>query len=128
MVNKVLIQPNLSQETITLNSADLLESDKGLRFALPVLGEFVTGFVVRFHGKAYAYVNQCAHVSVELDWNHGDFFTRQKDYLVCATHGAQYLPDSGFCVMGPCKGESLKPLMLTEQNEKIIIYLTSASE
>jgi len=115
--------PDLSQSTIVFDSADLLEADKGLRFALPNLGEFVTGFVVRFQGQAYAYVNQCAHVSVELDWNHGDFFTRQKDYLVCATHGAQYRPDNGFCVMGPCKGKSLKTLTLTEQNQKIIINL-----
>ena len=118
---------NLSQSTIVFDSTDLLEADKGLRFQLPILGEFVTGFVVRFKGQAYAYVNQCAHVSVELDWNHGDFFTRQKDYLVCATHGAQYRPDNGFCVMGPCKGKSLKSLALTEQDHKIIINLIPTS-
>lgn len=122
-----LISPNLSQNFIVIDSADLLEADKGLRFALPILGEFVTGFVVRFQGQAYAYVNQCAHVSVELDWNHGDFFTRQKDYLVCATHGAQYRPDNGFCVMGPCKGKSLKALALTEKNHKIIINIIPTS-
>ncbi len=119
---------DLSQSIVVFDSADLLEADKGLRFALPNLGEFVTGFVVRFKGQAYAYVNQCAHVSVELDWNHGDFFTRQKDYLVCSTHGAQYRPDNGFCVMGPCKGKSLKTLTLTEQNQKIIINLIPTTD
>ncbi len=113
------------QDSIVFKSEDLQDEAKGLRFALPALGEFVTGFVVRFHGKAYAYVNQCAHVSVELDWNEGEFFTPQKDYLVCATHGAHYRPDTGFCVMGPCKGKSLKSIEVTEQNQQIIINIAS---
>ncbi len=107
---------------IILNSHDLVEKSAGLRFELPQLGQFATGFVVRFHGKAHAYVNQCAHVPVELDWTQGEFFTVAKDYLICATHGAHYAPDTGFCVMGPCKGKSLQVLPVTEHNQHIIIH------
>ncbi len=110
---------------IIFKSEDLPEQGKGLRFALPALGEFASGFVVRFHGKAYAYVNQCAHLAVELDWNEGDFFTAQKEHLICATHGAHYRPDNGFCVMGPCKGKSLRAIPLTEHNQEIIIDATA---
>ncbi|MDD2932882.1 MAG: Rieske 2Fe-2S domain-containing protein [Methylotenera sp.] len=113
------------QGLIAIESADLVDGGKGIRFALPALGEFVTGFVVRFQGRPYAYVNQCAHVSVELDWNEGDFFTAQQDFLICSTHGAHYRPDNGFCVMGPCKGKSLKPIEVIEQNQKIIINVAS---
>ncbi|MDO9050270.1 MAG: Rieske 2Fe-2S domain-containing protein [Methylotenera sp.] len=116
------------QGLIAIDSADLVDGGKGIRFALPALGEFVTGFVVRFQGKPYAYVNRCAHISVELDWNEGDFFTAQQDFLICSTHGAHYRPDNGFCVMGPCKGKSLKPIKVIEQNQKIIINVTSVSE
>ncbi|MDP3677801.1 MAG: Rieske 2Fe-2S domain-containing protein, partial [Methylotenera sp.] len=105
-------------------SSDLIDGGKGIRFALPTLGEFVTGFVVRFKGEPYAYINQCAHVSVELDWNEGEFFTAQQDFLICSTHGAHYRPDNGFCVMGPCKGKSLKSIKVIEQNQKIIINVT----
>jgi nitrite reductase/ring-hydroxylating ferredoxin subunit len=115
-------------DLITFKSEDLQNEAQGLRFALPALGEFATGFVVRFQGKAYAYVNQCAHVAVELDWNEGDFFTAQKDYLICATHGAHYLPDTGFCVMGPCKGKSLKAIPVTEQNQQITINTSSITK
>ncbi|MDI1298218.1 Rieske 2Fe-2S domain-containing protein [Methylotenera sp.] len=115
----------MTQNTIILKSEALEEGAKGVRFPLPMLGEFVTGFVVRFHGKPYAYVNQCAHVPIELDWNEGDFFTSQKDYLICSTHGAHYRPDNGFCVMGPCKGKSLKVIQVTEQNQEILINLDS---
>jgi len=112
----------MHKNTIVLDSHDLLEKSLGLRFNLPQLGEFATGFVVRFQGKAHAYVNKCAHVPVELDWNQGEFFTLNKDYLICATHGAHYRPDTGFCVMGPCKGKSLQMLPVTEQNHQITIH------
>ena len=115
----------MTKNTVILKSEVLEEGAKGIRFPLPMLGEFVTGFVVRFHGKPYAYVNQCAHVPIELDWNEGDFFTTQKDYLICSTHGAHYRPDNGFCVMGPCKGKSLKAIPVTEQNQEILINLDS---
>ncbi len=113
----------MHKNTIVLDSRDLHEKSLGLRFPLPQLGEFATGFVVRYQGKAHAYVNQCAHVPVELDWNEGEFFTVGKDYLICATHGAHYRPDNGFCVMGPCKGKSLQMLPVTEQNQQIIIHI-----
>lgn len=112
------------EDCVIFNSDDLQNAGKGLRFAMPALGEFASGFVVRFHGKPYAYVNQCAHVSVELDWNEGEFFNMQKDYLICATHGAHYQPDTGFCVMGPCKGKRLKPLAVIEQDQQIVISLS----
>ncbi len=109
---------------IVFKSEELQNETQGLRFSLPDLGEHVTGFVIRFRDKPYAYVNQCAHVSVELDWSEGDFFNAQKDYLVCATHGAHYQPDTGFCVMGPCKGRRLKSIEVVEQNNQIMINPT----
>ena len=110
-------------KTITLNSFDLHEKSLGLRFAIPQLGQFATGFVVRYHGRAHAYVNKCAHVPIELDWKQGEFFTTAKDYLICATHGAHYAPDTGYCVMGPCKGKRLQAIPVIEQNQQIIIHL-----
>jgi len=118
---------DIDASSVIFNSADLEDGGKGLRFALPTLGQNITGFVVRFKGVPYAYVNQCAHVSVELDWSEGEFFTAQQDFLICATHGAHYRPDNGFCVMGPCKGKSLKPLKVIEQNGQIIINIATAA-
>ena len=113
----------MNKQTIILDSKELHEKSLGLRFALPALGEFATGFVVRYRGRAHAYVNQCAHVPVELDWQQGHFFTVAKDYLICATHGAHYQPDTGHCIMGPCKGKSLQALPVTEQNQQITIHI-----
>jgi phosphoglycolate phosphatase len=72
-------------------------------------------FVVRHDGVARAYLNQCAHVPVELDWPVGQFFDDSGLYLVCATHGAMYRPDDGVCVAGPCRGRGLIPLHTLER-------------
>jgi hypothetical protein len=55
---------DIDANTVVLSSADLEDGGKGLRFPLQDLGPYVTGFVISFKGMPYAYVNQCAHVSV----------------------------------------------------------------
>lgn len=112
-------------ERVVCASDDVVERERGFRFALPELGERATGFIVRFNGMVYAYLNQCAHVPVELDWNEGDFFDFSKSYLICATHGAHYWPETGLCVMGPCKGRSLHQIQVFERDNKILINLES---
>lgn len=115
-------------ERLICQSDALSECGQGIRFDLPELGENVTGFVVRYEGKPYAYVNQCAHIPVELDWNAGEFFNITRSLLICATHGALYAPDSGWCIAGPCKGKRLKSLNISEQNGIITLQNTAAGK
>lgn len=115
-------------ERVICRSSDLQERGQGVRFALPELGERTTGFAVRYQGKVHAYVNRCAHVPVELDWNEGDFFDITRDYLICATHGAHYQPDNGYCVMGPCKGQRLQAIAVCERDQQVMIDLDSTNK
>jgi nitrite reductase/ring-hydroxylating ferredoxin subunit len=110
------------QQRLICPSEALVERGDGVRFPLPEMGERATGFVVRMRGKAYGYINRCAHVPVELDWEEGRFFDLTRTYLVCSTHGAHYEADTGYCAMGPCKGKSLQPLKIAEHDGNI--YLT----
>jgi nitrite reductase/ring-hydroxylating ferredoxin subunit len=112
---------NMPNERVLTQSVAVIERGQGVRFDLPEYGDRTTGFVVRFDGQVYAYVNQCAHVPVELDWSEGDFFDLDKQYLICATHGAHYQPKNGYCVMGPCKGRSLKRLQVVERDGNIYL-------
>lgn len=97
----------------------LAEGGRGLRFAVSAFGDAATGFVVRYDGKVYGYLNRCAHVPIELDWAEGEFFESSGLYLMCATHGAIYQPDSGLCAGGPCKGGRLRPIAVQEDQGKI---------
>ncbi|MBV8665679.1 MAG: Rieske (2Fe-2S) protein [Burkholderiaceae bacterium] len=100
-------------------SSALQEGGKGVRFAVTVGRYDTTGFVVRYDGVAYGYLNRCAHVPIELDWAEGEFFESSGLYLMCSTHGAIYSPKSGYCVGGPCRGGSLRPIAVREQDEQI---------
>lgn len=100
-------------------SSELEEGGKGIRFPVTAGGEDGTGFVVRYDGKAYAYLNRCAHVPIELDWNEGDFFESGGLYLMCSTHGAIYLPDTGHCAGGPCRGGRLRPITVVEKDNQV---------
>ncbi len=97
----------------------LADGGRGIRFPVLVYGQPATGFVVRFDGKPYAYLNRCAHVPIELDWKEGDFFESSGLYLMCSTHGAVYEPESGRCAGGPCRGGRLLPIAVVERDGKI---------
>lgn len=97
----------------------VLEGGRGVRFAVTAFGDDGTGFVVRYDGKVYGYLNRCAHVPIELDWAEGEFFESSGLYLMCSTHGAIYVPETGQCAGGPCKGGRLRPIALREELGKI---------
>ena len=101
-------------------SGALEEGGKGVRFPVRAYGSAATGFVVRHGGQAYAYLNRCAHVPVELDWFQGEFFESTKMYLMCATHGAIYVPETGACAGGPCRGGRLQPIAVREADGRIV--------
>ena len=110
------------RERLIAASDQIVERGKGFRFTVDTAtGEWLPAFAVRYRGAVFAYVNRCAHVSVELDWAEGDFFDVSGLYLVCATHGAAYFPDTGKCAMGPCKGGGLQPVQVVERDGHIYL-------
>lgn len=100
-------------------SSEVVNGGKGLRFPVTASGEDGTAFVVRYHDRAHAYLNRCAHVPMELDWNQGEFFESNGLYLMCATHGALYEPHTGRCAGGPCRGGRLHKIAVVEKDGKI---------
>ncbi|MEY3171437.1 MAG: hypothetical protein RJA27_517 [Pseudomonadota bacterium] len=82
-----------------------------------------SGFVVFFEGKYHAYLNQCKHMPIELDYKPNEFMDDQKQWIVCSTHGAIYHPVSGECISGPCRGEILKKLNVTESNDVLWVEI-----
>ncbi|HWT73037.1 MAG TPA: Rieske 2Fe-2S domain-containing protein, partial [Oxalicibacterium sp.] len=99
----------MDEELIPICASDALEEGgKGVRFPVTAGFEDTTGFVVRYAGRVHAYLNRCAHVPIELDWNKGEFFEDSGLYLMCSTHGAVYDPETGHCAGGPCRGGRLR--------------------
>lgn len=56
-----------------------------------------------------AYVNACPHIGTPLDTLPDRFLTADGREFLCSTHGARFRLEDGYCVWGPCEGESLTP-------------------
>lgn len=102
-------------ERLICDSAALVDGGNGVRFTVRRAGADEPAFAVRYRGVVHAYLNRCAHVPVELDWEPGKFFDLTGHLLICAVHGAHYRPEDGSCVMGPCKGGRLPRLQVVER-------------
>jgi len=98
------------------------EGGKGLRFdVINKNKEVIPAFVVHFDGRYFAYLNRCGHIAVQLDYMPGDFFSDDGQTLMCATHGAEYAPDTGACLGGPCYGVGLEPLQLEHEGNQLFL-------
>jgi len=106
-------------EVFICGSDALVDGGTGVRFPVLAFGEEASGFVVRHGGKVYGYLNRCAHVPIELDWFQGEFFESSKLYLMCSTHGALYVPETGVCAGGPCRGGRLRPIAVRESGDGV---------
>lgn len=97
------------------NSKDLANSGHAVPFDVVYGGQTCSAFAVRFQGTAVAYLNRCAHVAMEMDYQPNRFFDTTGQWLMCATHGATYAPLTGACQMGPCRGGLIK-IDISESN------------
>jgi len=79
-------------------------------------------FVANYAGRLVAYVNRCCHVPMTMDWVENRFFTEDKRYLLCATHGACYLPETGECVAGPPLGRFLTAVPIQVVDGQIVAF------
>jgi nitrite reductase/ring-hydroxylating ferredoxin subunit len=89
-------------------SADLQEGGLAVSFDVVYAGQACRAFAVRFEGLPRAYLNRCTHVAMEMDYQPDRFFDDTGRWLLCATHGAVYAPETGSCVGGPCRGALVK--------------------
>jgi nitrite reductase/ring-hydroxylating ferredoxin subunit len=78
------------------------------------------GFLAKLPGGTFAaYENECPHLGVPLDAGQGEFFEEEGRFFVCALHGALFMPKTGECIAGPCRGEALAPLALKLSDDTI---------
>jgi nitrite reductase/ring-hydroxylating ferredoxin subunit len=70
-------------------------------------------FVVRRGGRVFAYENSCPHTGSPLDWVPDRFLDLERRHILCATHGALFRIEDGYCLAGPCAGKSLKSVSIT---------------
>jgi nitrite reductase/ring-hydroxylating ferredoxin subunit len=80
-------------------------------------------FLVRRGESGFAYLNQCPHTGINLEWLPDQFLDTSGGLIQCATHGALFRIEDGYCLRGPCAGESLKPLRLEQEGGELVLVL-----
>ena len=103
-------------------AAELQEGGKACVFDVMLWRSPARAFALRFEGRVVAYLNRCAHVPTEMDWQPGEFLDAERQFIVCSMHGAVYEPTTGQCIAGPCRGARLVAIQVAERAGQVYWY------
>jgi nitrite reductase/ring-hydroxylating ferredoxin subunit len=103
-------------------SGDLVERGQAWVWDVQEYGRPARAFALRFQGRVVAYMNRCAHVPTEMDWQPGEFLDADRRWILCSIHGAAYEPADGRCVAGPCGRGRLTALQVMERDGEVYWY------
>ena len=112
--------PLLDVERVICRLDDL--QDPGSRGFTMGRGDWpLRGFVVRVGKEAHAYVNRCPHARHPLNMEPHQFLTPRGELILCNSHGALFDKTTGFCVAGPCNGQSLERVPVTIESGFVML-------
>jgi nitrite reductase/ring-hydroxylating ferredoxin subunit len=101
---------------------ELAERGDAVVFDVLQYGAAARAFALRVDGRVVAYLNRCAHVPAEMDWQPGQFLDSERQFILCSIHGAAYEPATGRCVGGPCGRGRLVALDVEERDGEVYWY------
>jgi nitrite reductase/ring-hydroxylating ferredoxin subunit len=98
-------------------------ADQWYEFSLQTDSGLVS-IMVQFKNKEYiAFYNACPHQNRRMDYATDSFLTSQSGTIICPAHGAEFNPDTGFCINGPCRGQSLSTVHIQTNEESIFAVI-----
>ena len=77
--------------------------------------------IVREGERVYGYINECAHMAVPLNLLDDYGVETVRHRMVCDHHHASFRFTDGYCVEGPCEGESLTAVPLAVRAGRVVI-------
>jgi nitrite reductase/ring-hydroxylating ferredoxin subunit len=80
-----------------------------------------TFLVGRVEAGWRAYANVCRHRALPLDLGASSPMSDDGRHLLCHQHGALYRLDDGKCMMGPCAGEWLTQVPVTQHEDALAL-------
>ena len=112
----------MSEQEIVVGQLDELDDPGCREFTIGDGNWPFRGFVVRKGGEVYAYQNSCVHVGHPLNWSPNRFLTKDGNALICASHGATYEVETGYCFAGPGSGRTLRRVDVVVRDG--VVYVT----
>jgi nitrite reductase/ring-hydroxylating ferredoxin subunit len=77
--------------------------------------------VVRTGERVWGYVNECKHMPLPLNLLDDHAVETAKHHMLCDHHCAAFRFSDGYCVEGPCEGQSLDAVPLAIRGGRIVI-------
>lgn len=109
---------------------DEITEGEGRGFVLGGGAERLEIFVVRAGDQVFGYVNACPHLGTPLNWGgfdgDGRFVSADSGNILCATHGAEFRVEDGYCLHGPCAGHRLLALQLDQGDDGLLRFVAVA--
>jgi nitrite reductase/ring-hydroxylating ferredoxin subunit len=95
--------------------------DRGAREARAmVAGDDESLVLLRAGSEVRGFLNICPHAGRPLNWAPGEFLV-EGGVLICAAHGASFSVPDGYCVLGPCRGSSLREVALRVVDGEVFV-------
>jgi nitrite reductase/ring-hydroxylating ferredoxin subunit len=110
-------------KVLKIAAVNELREGESKKFLVKRADRETEAFLIHKSGKHYAYLNLCRHWTVGLDFEDNDFFSEDKEWLVCKNHGAIYNPVTGVCESGPCGAAALYRVPLIEKKGALYAVL-----
>ena len=110
---------------VTLCRLEEIEDGQAHGFVLPAAAgaghaREVEILVYRSGDELRGFLNECPHIGAPMEWMPNRFMSEDGRHLRCANHGALFRPEDGYCVEGPCEGDSLKPVSIALRDGMVI--------
>jgi len=111
----------LSNDLIYLCDPDRLSDPGSFGFCVERYEQEIEGFLVKKDNRWFAYRNFCPHTGSPLDWVEHQFLDVDGALILCSTHDALFVIDTGECVSGPCLWECLEKLDIVVQRDGVYL-------
>jgi nitrite reductase/ring-hydroxylating ferredoxin subunit len=112
--------PDLDVERVICRVADL-EEGAARSFTIGRGDWPLRGLILRVQGELRAYENRCPHAGHPLNLRSDEFLTHDGQLLLCHSHGALFEKRTGYCMAGPCAGQSLTSLPLLIEGNFVLL-------
>jgi nitrite reductase/ring-hydroxylating ferredoxin subunit len=102
---------------------DEVKEGQWYEFNLQIEDRVFSLMLQKKNNEYIAFKNFCPHQGRRMNYSLGQFLTTNEGNIVCPAHGAEFKPDSGLCVNGPCLGESLESVHIQLNEESIFAII-----
>ena len=106
-----------------LSKINEVEEGQWYEFNLQTDDRLFSLMLQKKNNEYIAFKNSCPHQGRRMNYSVGKFLTTKEGHIVCPAHGAEFKPDDGLCINGPCLGQSLEPVHIQLNEESIFAII-----